>query len=400
MSPSSRPRRAPPLAVATALAAGLACGAADAPVSKDRSSRPEVDADKPAAAAAPVAREPAGVRADGSVVMAVDFFEGTLEQALARAKAEGKHVLVDVGAYWCHSCHDLDEKVFTVASIGEFINQRFVAIKIDAEKDEGPDLCARYKVQAYPTVLVLEATGVERGRMVEVADAAELQGGLEGILGGEDPLAALVAEVEAKPDDLEARYRLAVAYALAARRDQAEPLYDAVLAGDPDNARGLAAKVLHDRAAFFSAKLDGDPRAAIARYRELQARFPRSREAIRAHRAIGRELHRLGESAAAIASLEAMIAAKPEDVALKASYGWFSFRERCDPAAGLRAVEAGLAQAADEAELHYLRAELLARTGAPARALESIREAARLEPKTAFYQRQVRRFEALAAEGG
>lgn len=396
MPPSSTPRRASSLSTAAtvvALAAGLACGAPDQSVPKDRSSpTPEEPASAPA-------REPAGVRADGSVVMAVDFFEGTLEQALARAKAEGKHVLVDVGAYWCHSCHDLDEQVFTVAAIGEFINQRFVAIKIDAEKDEGPDLVARYKVQAYPTVLVLEATGVERGRMVEVADAGDLRGGLERILGGGDPLEALAAAVRAEPGDLEARYRLAAAYALAARRGEAEPLYDEVLAGDPDNARGLAAKVLYDRAAFFASKMDGDPRAAIARYRELQGRFPASREAIRAHRAIGRELHRLGESAEAIASLEAMIAAKPDDVALKASYGWFSFRERCDPAAGLRAVEAGLAQAADDAELHYLRAELLALTGAPARALESIREAARLEPKTAFYQRQVRRFEALAAGG-
>ncbi|MEZ4450723.1 MAG: thioredoxin family protein [Nannocystaceae bacterium] len=393
--PARPPRPALSPVVAVALAAGLACGGAESPVPKDSKAESAARADP----APTPAREAAGVRDDGSVVMAVDFFDGTLEQALAKAKAEGKHVLVDVGAYWCHSCHDLDEQVFTVAAIGDFLRERVVAVKIDAEKDEGPDVVARYKVQAYPTVLILEATGVERGRMVEVADADALKSGLERILGGGDPLAALVAEVEAKPDDLEARYRLASSYALAARRAEAEPLYDAVLAGDPDNAKGLAAKVLYDRAAFFVAKMDGDSRAAVARYRELQGRYPGAKESIRAYRAIGRELHRLGDDAAAIQSLEAMIAAKPEDVALKASYGWFSFRERCDPAAGLRAVEAGLAQAPKDAELHYLRAELRHLTGDPQGALASIREAAALEPKTAYYQRQVRRFEGLAGGG-
>src|SRR5690606_2728779 len=60
-----------------------------------------------------------GVRADGSIVSAVDWFEGSLEQALAKAKAEDKLVFVDVGAYWCPPCHELDETVFTLPKVGE-----------------------------------------------------------------------------------------------------------------------------------------------------------------------------------------------------------------------------------------------------------------------------------------
>ncbi|MCB9700352.1 MAG: tetratricopeptide repeat protein [Myxococcales bacterium] len=388
------------LAVAP-LSAGFGC-APPAPEKADPKDMIQETETRTAAAAATRAPSPAapGVRDDGDVVLAFPLFEGALEGALARALAESKLVLVDVGAYWCHSCHELDEAIFTRPEVGEHVAARYVALKIDAEKDEGPDLVARYKVQAYPTLLVLDPSGVERGRVVEVADAAELLTALAEIEAGGDPLAALAAAAAAAPDDLEARYRLGLAYALAAKRAEAAAAYAAVLSGDPDNARGLAAKVLYDQAAFFAAKQDGDPEAAIARYRELQARFPGSREAIRAHRAIGRELHRLGRDDEAIASLEAMIAAAPGDVALKASYGWFSFRERCRPADGLRAVEAGLAAAPEDAELHYLRAELAHLVGDDTKALESVRRAAAIEPKTAFYRRQVRRFEGLGAAAG
>ena len=354
-----------------------------------------------AASGDPVGEAP-GVQADGEVVVAFRFFDGTFEAALAEAKAKGKLVLVDVGAYWCHSCHELEENVFTLPKVGDRIREGFVAVKLDAEKDQGPELTERYRVQAYPTLLVLDANGVEMGRMVEVADADELLDGLTKIAGGGDPLAALKEAAEAAPGDLEARYRLALGYALAARRDEADAAYAALLAADPDNARGYAAKALYNRASFLVANLDGDLEGAVAVYRDLQARFPKSREAVRAHRSIGRQLHKLGRSDEAIASLEAMIAADPADVALKASYGWFSFRQRCQPAAGLKAVEAGIEAEPDNAELHYLRAELAHLVGDDALARTSMRRAAELEPKTAYYRRQLRRFEALggADEGG
>jgi tetratricopeptide (TPR) repeat protein len=149
-----------------------------------------------------------------------------------------------------------------------------------------------------------------------------------------------------------------------------------------------------DRAMFLVAKQDGDSEQAVALYKELQQKFPTAKESQRAYVMIGRALHKLGRDDEAVASLEAMIAAEPDNVDLKASYGWFAFRERCRPEAGLRAVEAGLAAAPKNPELHYLRAELEHQIGDAAAALASIREAAALEPESAFYKRQVRRFAA------
>ncbi len=376
-----------------ALAMTSACESTPAaPVAEDPAPAPKVSS------ASPVPEDRPGVRPDGEVVSAVQWFDGSLEQAQAAAKAAGKLVFVDVGAYWCPPCRELDEQVFVRPEVGEALARGFVAVHVDAEKGEGPEVVARYRVQAYPTLLVLEAGGLEKGRLVDAMAAGELLAGLAELARGGDVLAGLEAAVAAKPDDLEARYRLANAYALAARRAQAGAELDRVIAGDPDNARGLAAKAMSDRAAFLIAKQDADPERAIAEYRELQRRFPAAKESLRAYRQTGREPHKLGRDDEAVASLEAMVAAAPADVDLKAAFGWFAFRERCRPEAGLRAVEAGLALDAKNAELHYLRAELKHQLGDAAAALASIREAGASEREPAFYRRQVRRLGAGAAD--
>jgi tetratricopeptide (TPR) repeat protein len=332
------------------------------------------------------------------VVSAVEWFEGSFEEAQAAAKLGGKRLFVDVGAYWCPPCRKLDEEVFTQKEVGEALARDYVAVHIDAEKGEGPDFVARYRVQAYPTLLVLEAGGLEKGRLVDAMTPAELLAALGEIARGGNVLAALEAAVQAAPTDLEERYRLGNAYALAAKRGEAEAELARVIAGDPDNARGLAAKAMADRAAFLVAKQDGDPERAIALYRELQQKFPTAKESLRAYRQIGRELHKLGRDDEAVASLEAMVAAEPGNVDLKSAFGWFSFRERCRPEAGLKAVDAGIALDPQNADLHYVRAELRHQLGDSAGALDSIREAAAIEPESAFYKRQVRRFTELAAE--
>jgi len=343
------------------------------------------------ATVAKAGRQP-GVQSDGEVVSAVQWFEGDFDAGLAAAKAAGKLVLLDVGAYWCPPCRKLDEEVFVRPDVGAALSELFVALHVDAEKGEGPDLVARYKVQAYPTLLVLEANGAEKGRLVDAMAPEALTKALAAIAAGGSALAELERKVAAAPDDLAARYELASAYALAARREEAEAELSRVIAGDPDNAKGFAAKAMSDRAALVVAKLDRDPERAIALFKELQQKFPKAKESLRAYRSIGRELHKLGRDDEAIASLAAMVAAEPDNVDLKASFGWFSFRERCRPEAGLKAIDEGIAQAPGNAELYYLRAELQHLLGRGADALTSIREAARIEPESAFYKRQVRRF--------
>ena len=61
----------------------------------------------------------------------VKFDTISLDQALARAQAEGKFVFVDVTASWCEPCQLMFEEVLSKKEVGEFCNKQFVCIQID-----------------------------------------------------------------------------------------------------------------------------------------------------------------------------------------------------------------------------------------------------------------------------
>jgi hypothetical protein len=65
------------------------------------------------------------------------------DAAFARAQAEDKPILLDIGAVWCHWCHVMDRESYEDAEIAALINELFVAVKVD--RDERPDVDARYQ---------------------------------------------------------------------------------------------------------------------------------------------------------------------------------------------------------------------------------------------------------------
>ena len=65
------------------------------------------------------------------------------EAAFARAQAEDKPILLDIGAVWCHWCHVMDRESYEDPEVAAVINEHFVAVKVD--RDERPDVDARYQ---------------------------------------------------------------------------------------------------------------------------------------------------------------------------------------------------------------------------------------------------------------
>ena len=64
-------------------------------------------------------------------------------EAFARAQAENKPILLDIGAVWCHWCHVMDRESYEDAEMARLINDHYVAVKVD--RDERPDVDARYQ---------------------------------------------------------------------------------------------------------------------------------------------------------------------------------------------------------------------------------------------------------------
>jgi uncharacterized protein YyaL (SSP411 family) len=67
----------------------------------------------------------------------VDWFEWGAE-ALTKAKAENKPLIISIGYASCHWCHVMERESFMDTAVARIMNENFVAIKIDRE--ERPDI--------------------------------------------------------------------------------------------------------------------------------------------------------------------------------------------------------------------------------------------------------------------
>lgn len=101
----------------------------------------------------------------------VNFEHLSFLEALNKAQTENKLVFVDCYTSWCGPCRNMTERIFPQKKVGEYFNSKFVCVKYDMEKGEGPELAKRFGVRAYPTFLVLRADGTLIHRFVGGRDA-------------------------------------------------------------------------------------------------------------------------------------------------------------------------------------------------------------------------------------
>lgn len=90
--------------------------------------------------------------------------------ALERAKAEKKPIVADFsGSDWCFWCQRLDKEVFQQESFISVATNKYVLLMIDRPRDksvlsekakaENGKLVRKYKVNSFPTVLILDEDG-------------------------------------------------------------------------------------------------------------------------------------------------------------------------------------------------------------------------------------------------
>lgn len=96
----------------------------------------------------------------------VIFYDMTLEEALEKAKNEGKYVLIDCHTKTCGPCRRMEKEVFPQEKFGQFVNERFVPIMRDIEEGEGLEIAEKYNIQICPTLLVLMPNAAKEGEIV------------------------------------------------------------------------------------------------------------------------------------------------------------------------------------------------------------------------------------------
>jgi thioredoxin-related protein len=97
-----------------------------------------------------------------------------MTKAQAKAKAENRLILVNfTGSDWCPPCKMMHAEVLTQKEFVDYAKEKLVLMEADfpRRKAQGADLkrsnqalMEKYKVRAYPTFLVLDASGKELWR--------------------------------------------------------------------------------------------------------------------------------------------------------------------------------------------------------------------------------------------
>ena len=94
----------------------------------------------------------------------VNFEDSSIEEALVKAEHEHKKVFIEVYTSWCYPCKLMNKEVFSDPALGKQLDEAYVSLKIDNEKSPYRKELSRFSyVQGYPTMLIVDAKGIELG---------------------------------------------------------------------------------------------------------------------------------------------------------------------------------------------------------------------------------------------
>jgi thioredoxin-related protein len=101
-------------------------------------------------------------------------WETDMEVAKKRAKDEKKDILADfTGSDWCGWCIKLKKEVFDQPEFQEYAKKHLIMLELDfphnkqlpaKEKEQNQKLAEEYKIEGYPTILLINSKGKEVAR--------------------------------------------------------------------------------------------------------------------------------------------------------------------------------------------------------------------------------------------
>lgn len=105
---------------------------------------------------------------------AVQFARLSLAEAKARAAQLQRPLFVHFYANWCLPCQWMDKNTFADAEVDVYLNEQYLAVKIDVDEVQGyadKEVCG---IKYLPSMLIFNASGIVLARYEETLDAQQL----------------------------------------------------------------------------------------------------------------------------------------------------------------------------------------------------------------------------------
>lgn len=114
--------------------------------------------------------------ASSAFATAPEGWSTDLEAALVQAKAENKPLLVEfTGSDWCPPCIKMRKEVFSKKEFVDAASEKFILVEIDVPRgdkevaEKNRPIAREYKIEGYPTVILLDSEGKEFTRFFATA---------------------------------------------------------------------------------------------------------------------------------------------------------------------------------------------------------------------------------------
>lgn len=109
--------------------------------------------------------------ADGGKEEGVEFFHGSWEDLLAKAKKNKQPFWVDFWAPWCGPCKMLNKTTFKSTEVADYSKKYFIAYKVNVDEGIGKELGAKYSISSIPAIFFFDHNGKVINKVVGYQDA-------------------------------------------------------------------------------------------------------------------------------------------------------------------------------------------------------------------------------------
>ena len=125
----------------------------------------------------------------------IAWFQGDVDAAFAQARRERKPLFLYWGAVWCPPCNQVKATIFNRQ---DFIarSRNFVPVYIDGDSPSAQALASRFKVSAYPTMVLFRPDGAEVTRLPGEVEAEQYMRVLTLSMHATRPVSALLIAVQ------------------------------------------------------------------------------------------------------------------------------------------------------------------------------------------------------------